>query len=542
MKNRRGITLIALVITIVVLIILAGVTISLTLGENGIFKRAEEIKQKDAESSSREKLELVLVDANIEKQTNLNYNKEEFLTQILEDNNITVEGNTVIVNNYVYTIDRENLVILESLGETIIKFTSTLQEYLGKNTNGKYEVSILLTVESNINMQSVVIENPDGTTFEIIPEGTKVAKDLTAELDETYTVIATTKDGKTETRTIIEKSEENIRTAEELVTFRDKVNSGLTYEGKTINLLNNLDLSSVCGETIRSWEPIGYYNSETDYCYFAGIFDGKYHIIDNLYINSSEYIYNGLFGYNVGTIKNTTLSNVNIYVYKNNNDNIVCGGIAGSNKNIIINCGINSGSITGYNNTTITSGFRGVYVGGIAGSSSYNVENCFNNANIKGQTYVSTYSSSYVGGIIGYLEGDNISIKNSYNTGSVYCNKASSGGITGTGAIKSTNYKSIVNCYSIGNVTVGSSYYKGEIIGSATKYVTINNCYYTNSTKAYSTLGYGSPTTKNVAKVTTETLKGYSSTLGDEYIDDVQDEEGNYLNDGYPILKWQIGE
>ena len=39
--NSKGITLIALVITIIVLLILAGVTINLTLGENGIFKTAE---------------------------------------------------------------------------------------------------------------------------------------------------------------------------------------------------------------------------------------------------------------------------------------------------------------------------------------------------------------------------------------------------------------------------------------------------------------------------------------------------------------------
>ncbi len=39
--NGKGITLIALVITIIVLLILAGVTINLTLGENGIFKTAE---------------------------------------------------------------------------------------------------------------------------------------------------------------------------------------------------------------------------------------------------------------------------------------------------------------------------------------------------------------------------------------------------------------------------------------------------------------------------------------------------------------------
>ncbi len=41
MKKTRGITLIALIVTIIVLLILAGVTIRLTLGEKGIFKLAE---------------------------------------------------------------------------------------------------------------------------------------------------------------------------------------------------------------------------------------------------------------------------------------------------------------------------------------------------------------------------------------------------------------------------------------------------------------------------------------------------------------------
>lgn len=42
LKNQKGITLVALVITIIVLLILAGITISLTLGENGIINRAKE--------------------------------------------------------------------------------------------------------------------------------------------------------------------------------------------------------------------------------------------------------------------------------------------------------------------------------------------------------------------------------------------------------------------------------------------------------------------------------------------------------------------
>lgn len=40
-KGQKGITLVALVITIIILLILAGVTISLTLGDKGIFTTAQ---------------------------------------------------------------------------------------------------------------------------------------------------------------------------------------------------------------------------------------------------------------------------------------------------------------------------------------------------------------------------------------------------------------------------------------------------------------------------------------------------------------------
>ena len=43
--GQRGITLIALAVTIIVLIILAGVTINVALGENGLFKKAEQTKE-----------------------------------------------------------------------------------------------------------------------------------------------------------------------------------------------------------------------------------------------------------------------------------------------------------------------------------------------------------------------------------------------------------------------------------------------------------------------------------------------------------------
>ena len=54
--NTRGITLIALVITIIVLLILAGVTINALSGDNGILKRATEAKQKHHKHKKTKKM------------------------------------------------------------------------------------------------------------------------------------------------------------------------------------------------------------------------------------------------------------------------------------------------------------------------------------------------------------------------------------------------------------------------------------------------------------------------------------------------------
>ena len=62
--NTRGITLIALVITIIVLLILAGVTINALSGDNGILKRATEAKQKTSQAQKDEEDALAtMVDA-----------------------------------------------------------------------------------------------------------------------------------------------------------------------------------------------------------------------------------------------------------------------------------------------------------------------------------------------------------------------------------------------------------------------------------------------------------------------------------------------
>ena len=54
MKKNKGITLVALVVTIVVLLILAGVSINLVLGDNGIIAKAKEAQRKSAEASQND--------------------------------------------------------------------------------------------------------------------------------------------------------------------------------------------------------------------------------------------------------------------------------------------------------------------------------------------------------------------------------------------------------------------------------------------------------------------------------------------------------
>ena len=65
-KNARGITLIALVITIIVLLILAGVTINALSGENGILKRATQVKSKTGRANALEQINLAIITARTE--------------------------------------------------------------------------------------------------------------------------------------------------------------------------------------------------------------------------------------------------------------------------------------------------------------------------------------------------------------------------------------------------------------------------------------------------------------------------------------------
>ena len=66
MKNQKGITLVALVVTIIVLLILAGVSLNLVSGSNGILTRATSAADRNLAASAGEQVELLIADLQAE--------------------------------------------------------------------------------------------------------------------------------------------------------------------------------------------------------------------------------------------------------------------------------------------------------------------------------------------------------------------------------------------------------------------------------------------------------------------------------------------
>ena len=69
-NNKRGITLIALVITIVVLLILASVSIATLTGDNGILMQAQKAKKSTEEAAKNEKTDLAKMEELINESVN----------------------------------------------------------------------------------------------------------------------------------------------------------------------------------------------------------------------------------------------------------------------------------------------------------------------------------------------------------------------------------------------------------------------------------------------------------------------------------------
>ena len=109
LKNKKGITLIALVVTVVVLIILAGVSINAVLGDNGIIKKANQAASVTKEAEVKEAINRTILEFYL---TNDYETLEDFLKAKAEDGSIdSVTKNadgTLTVKKGEYSVTVEN--------------------------------------------------------------------------------------------------------------------------------------------------------------------------------------------------------------------------------------------------------------------------------------------------------------------------------------------------------------------------------------------------------------------------------------------------
>ena len=114
-KQEKGITLIALVITIIVLLILAGVTIATLTGDNGILTKASEAKLETRGGAVQEVRDLWKAEVNVDNELNNTETKtlSMVLDELISQNLITSDERKEIEENGQVTIGSRTIVFFE---------------------------------------------------------------------------------------------------------------------------------------------------------------------------------------------------------------------------------------------------------------------------------------------------------------------------------------------------------------------------------------------------------------------------------------------
>ena len=461
--NQKGITLIALVITIVVLLILAGVSLNAIFSENGIINKAKDAQNKMNEAEEKEKISICVMGAR--------------------------------------------------LGDK--GYQELTAENLQSSISSAFKDKVTNVISNGDDSFTVTIKDTEERKYTVDNDGTISL----GEYDKW--------DGKSSTEPTEKTTNEiHIYTTSELKWLADQVNNeGNTFEGYTIYLENNLDLGArekdgnwetTENEEVK-WTAIGKVNNTN---MLKGIFEGNNHIIKGVYVNDSTK-FNGIFG-NTNSILNLTVKNsyikganctggivgalrsgtmenchnVNTQVILIEGEYNTCGGVVGQLGGNIKNCS-NTGTVRGLgvnaNGRTQCGGIAGTIflrgtienckntgkifgngfrTGGIVGivDTSGTVTNCHNAGTVTGQ--------DYTGGIAGYAN----QTSNCNNTGTV-TGQDYIGGIAGVTQTSST----VTDCHNAGTV-IGQDHI-GGIVGTATNIVT--KCSNTGTVSSEGTGGTG---------------------------------------------------
>ena len=378
-ENQRGITLLVLVITIVVLLILAGITINAVTGDNGAIVNASKAKFRTEIRDIEEKIELEEINHN---------NGEDFQFGTLKD----LIGREDAYNEILY-IEGGNLVYLEN------KVSEKQAEWLEEmGINAKQNIIPIYTGEQFKKIgtgEEIQIEEAGGETYQFNIDSHYV---LQNDID-------------------LNCSEENQWMPICISGAFKGILDGKNYRIKGI-----------------------YINSEEQNKALIGYNDGTIQnvILSDGYISGTNGVAGIVYRNNVNGKITNCINQIEIYASGNNN-----GGIVADNRGIVENCENSgymelfamSGGICGVNSTTGSIKkckntheilLKDFQIGGIVGSNSGTVEECYNLGNILAPT---TFVRFCKGGIVGVNSG---TIRRCYNLATVTGNRNwSMGGISG---------------------------------------------------------------------------------------------------------------
>lgn len=312
-----------------------------------------------------------------------------------------------------------------------------------------------------------------------------------------------------------------IETAANLAYLAEKVNEGYqspgqgVFEGQFFLLTDDLDLNNL------NWTPIGNVDYSMNGFYFAGFFDGGFHRIENLNIQTSADL-TGLFaavGGQDGCVCNLAVSGA--VTSTGMGASGVVGGIAGDA--LVYRCSF-SGSVSVSNSGSFC-GAAGV----VAGVQNGNVMECASSASVT-VTNSNFMGAAVAGGVVCFARGYT-RIGSCYNTGSVNASAVLmgiSGGILAATVESAEVY--VNNSYNVGQVSGGTS---GGIFGmvspidptKAENEINVTNCFFLTS--AGGNNGYG--TGKTADEMKTEEFKNQLDQYAHDFVMD------NGTNNGYPI-------
>ena len=226
-----------------------------------------------------------------------------------------------------------------------------------------------------------------------------------------------------------------ITTAQQLKQLADEVNAGDSKSGKTVLLMNDIDLS-----VYPNWSPIGTLKPNTSQVSypFSGVFDGQNHTISNLTCTSVTNGYAGLFGNFDGTVQNLILRDAQITVEGLQAAAVVCENYKGQ----VLNCAMIGGSVKGKS-----------VAGGVVCYNRGTVENCYATGDV---TSLSGGRVCYAGGVVGYnyTEG---TVQSCYAAGRVESEKHAGGAVGG-------NYGTVQNCVALGQ-SVSAQGHAHRVVG-----------------------------------------------------------------------------